>query len=357
MRLLIVSDAWTPQVNGVVTTLRATMAELEARGHHVATITPDLFLSVPCPTYSEIRLALPRPGVVGRMIELAEPEAIHIATEGPLGLIARRWCLRRGFAFTTAYHTQFPAYVARRSPIPESWVWRYVKWFHGAAAHVLASTRSIQDELRTHGIDRLRHWGRGVDRSLFNPTVTPHELIASLPRPIMLYVGRVAVEKNVEAFLTAAHPGTKVIVGDGPALPGLQRDHPDATFLGKLTGKTLASAYRAADVMVFPSLTDTFGLVMIEAMACGTPVAAYPVTGPRDVVCDKSGAMAERLEDAIAEALTRNRAEVAQAGAQHSWAAATDQFSEALVVCDRLTGRLPQLPKTVVAVTAGSAAP
>jgi len=331
VRVLIVSDAWEPQVNGVVRTLQAMRRELTAMGHDVAMVTPDLYRSLPCPTYPEIRLAMARPRSVGDRIADFAPDAVHLATEGPLCLAARRWCVQREMAFTTAYHTQFPDYVQRRTGIPASAVWRYIRWFHAPAAHVLASTPSIRAELAAHGIDRLRPWGRGVDLSLFRPGLAPHPAMAHLPRPIMLCVGRVAVEKNVGAFLAADHPGSKVVVGDGPARAELMARHPDALFLGKLEGEALAAAYAAADVFVFPSRTDTFGLVIIEALACGTPVAAYPVTGPRDIVTDACGALDDRLDRAIAAALTRDRAATARVGAGYSWRTSAEKFLAALV--------------------------
>ena len=336
MRILIVSDAWEPQVNGVVRTLQAMRRELTAMGHVVELLTPDLYYSLPCPTYPEIRLAMAWPSSVGARIAAFAPEAIHLATEGPLCLAARRYCLTHDLAFTTAYHTQFPDYVERRTGIPASAVWRYIRWFHAPACNVLASTPSIRAELAEHGITRLAPWGRGVDLSLFGPDVAAHPAFAGLPRPIQLYVGRVAVEKNVGAFLSSRHPGTRVVVGDGPARAQLEAEHPDALFLGKLDGVALASAYAGADVFVFPSRTDTFGLVIIEAMACGTPVAAYPVTGPRDIVTAESGALDEDLETAIAAALTCDRAATAREGRSYSWTASARQFLSALAPMPRM---------------------
>ena len=330
MKILIVSDAWEPQVNGVVRTLQAMRRELSAMGHVVELLTPDLYYSLPCPTYPEIRLAMAWPSSVGARIAAFAPEAIHLATEGPLCLAARRYCLTHGLAFTTAYHTQFPDYVERRTGIPASAVWRYIRWFHAPACNVLASTPSIRAELMAHGITRLAPWGRGVDLTLFGPHGDGHPAFADLPRPIQLYVGRVAVEKNVGAFLGTRHPGTRVVVGDGPARAQLQAQHPDALFMGKLEGTELAAAYAGADVFVFPSRTDTFGLVIIEAMACGTPVAGYPVTGPRDIVTAETGALDEDLDVAIAAALTRDRAAAARLGASYSWTASANQFLAAL---------------------------
>ncbi|MHA6722216.1 glycosyltransferase family 4 protein [Sphingomonas sp. RS2018] len=330
MRIAIVTDAWTPQVNGVVRTLAAMRTTLRAMGHDVLVISPDQFASVPCPTYPEIRLAFARTATIARMIDEFGADAIHLATEGPLCLAARRWCLARGRAFTTAYHTQFPDYVSARTGVPAAWIWRYIRWFHAPSSAILASTPSIRRTLIDHGLHHVRHWGRGVDLSAFHAGVTPLDALAHLPRPIQLYVGRVAVEKNVAAFLSSDHPGTKVVVGDGPARAALMRDHPQAIFLGPLFGDALAGAYAAADVLVFPSRTDTFGLVMIEALACGTPVAAYPVTGPVDVLTDATGAMADRLEDAIAAALTRDRAACGAHGATFTWAESARQFLDAL---------------------------
>lgn len=330
MRIAIVTDAWSPQVNGVVRTLQAVRAELTAMGHDVLVISPDLYGSLPCPTYPEIRLALASGRSIGARIAAFGAEAVHLATEGPLCLAARRWCLREGRPFTTAYHTQFPDYVAKRTGMPAEWFWRYIRWFHAPAEAVLVSTSSIRRTLEAHGIPHVKPWGRGVDLSVFAPGAPPHEAFAALPRPIQLSVGRVAVEKNLDAFLTTGQPGTKVIVGDGPARGELEARFPQAIFLGPLSGRALAGAYAGADVFVFPSRTDTFGLVMIEALACGTPVAAYPVSGPVDVLTATTGAMRERLDDAIADALTRDRAACAAYGRGFSWRASAMQFLDAL---------------------------
>lgn len=331
MKIAIVTDAWSPQVNGVVRTLEAVTSELEAMGHLVLVVSPAGMRSLPCPTYPEIRLALATAGAVGRRLGAFAADAVHIATEGPLGIAARRWCLTRKLPFTTAYHTQFPDYVAARTKANPEWVWRYVRWFHAPAAAVLASTPSIEAALRAHGINRVRRWGRGVDLSLFNDEAPPDPEIAGLPGPVQLYVGRVAVEKNVEAFLSSRHPGAKVIIGDGPARVALEHRFPDARFLGPRFGEQLAAAYRAADVFVFPSRTDTFGLVMIEAIACGTPVAAYPVAGPIDVLTGAAGAMEVDLDVAIAKALALDRAECAAAASGFTWKASATQFLDALV--------------------------
>jgi glycosyltransferase involved in cell wall biosynthesis len=331
MRIAIATDAWAPQVNGVVRTLQAVTAELAAMGHQVCVVAPDQFRTLPCPSYPEIRLALTTHAGVGRRIAEFGADAIHIATEGPIGLAARRYCLSRRLAFTSAYHTQFPDYIAERTGMPADWFWRYIRWFHGPSAAILASTPSIEAVLDARGIGPVRRWGRGVDLALFRPDRPAHPALAAMTRPIQLYVGRVAVEKNVEAFLAADVAGTKVVVGDGPARASLERRYPDAHFLGALHGEDLASAYAGADVFVFPSRTDTFGLVMIEALACGTPVAAFPVTGPIDVLDPASSAMDEDLATAIAAALKRDRTAAAAYGATFGWRRSAEQFLGALV--------------------------
>lgn len=329
MRIAIVTDAWTPQVNGVVRTLENVIAEAGRMGHETLVISPSGLRSVPCPTYPEIRLALMTPAAIGKRITAFGAEAVHIATEGPLGFAARRWCIGQGIPFTTAYHTQFPEYVAKRTGADPEWIWRYVRWFHTPAAAILASTPSIEATLRAHGLPRVRRWGRGVAKEFVAEGARDSRL-AALPGPVLLCVGRVAVEKNIEAFLNGAHPGTKVVVGDGPARADLEKRYPQAVFTGALFGEALAAAYRAADVLVFPSRTDTFGLVMIEALACGTPVAAYPVTGPVDVLTPVTGVMDADLDVAIARAAMLDRAACARAGAGFTWRASTEQFLSAL---------------------------
>lgn len=329
-RIAIVTDAWTPQLNGVVRTMTTTCAMLRARGHEVLVISPDEFRSVPCPTYPEIRLALATQDGVARRLDDFAPDAIHIATEGPLGFMARRHCVGHGRPFTTAYHTQFPAYVAQRTHLPESWFWRYIRWFHEPAERIMVATRSIGEQLVREGLTHTHAWSRGVDLDQFTPDAPPPPEYAGLERPIQLYVGRVAVEKNLGAFLETDHPGTKVVVGDGPSLAEYRSRYPDAHFLGRREGRALAGCYAGADVFVFPSRTDTFGLVMIEALACGTPVAGFPVAGPIDVVTDKSGALSEDLGRAIGAALFCGRADCAALGREFSWDRATDQFTAGL---------------------------
>ncbi|MBS0320803.1 MAG: glycosyltransferase family 1 protein [Proteobacteria bacterium] len=323
MRVLLVTDAWSPQVNGVVTTLVATVRELRALGHVVDVISPDRFRTLPCPTYPDIRLAIGAGRAVARMIDAFAPDAIHVATEGPLGLAARAHCVRSGYAFTTAFHTQFPEYVHARCRLPLAAGYRALRWFHGAAAAVMVATPSVGERLAAHGITHTVHWSRGVDASLFRPAL--REDIAR--RPVFLYTGRLAVEKNVAAFLALDLPGTRWVVGDGPARRALEARFPDAVFHGAHAGAALARFYQQADAFVFPSRTDTFGLVLIEAMACGTPVAAYPVQGPRDVVRDPAaGVLDEDLQRAALHAIGLDRGAVARYGATYTWPAATRQF-------------------------------
>ncbi len=326
MRILIVTDAWAPQVNGVVRTLQAVRAALAAMGHVVEIVGPDRFATLPCPTYPEIRLAMAAPGRIGALIGAFRPDAIHLATEGPLCLAARQWCRRRGLAFTTAYHTNFPDYVRSRTGLPADWFWPYFRWFHGPACAVLASTPTIRASLHRAGIARTHHWGRGVDTALFRPEGPVHPMLDALPRPILLHVGRVAVEKNIEAFLALDGSGSKLVVGEGPARAALEARHGEVHFLGLQHGEALASLYRGADCLVFPSRTDTFGLVMIEALACGTPVAAYPVPGPLDVLDETVGAMDAALGQAVARALTKDRAVCAAHGRRFTWGRSAREF-------------------------------
>ncbi|MEW4449543.1 glycosyltransferase family 1 protein [Qipengyuania sp. JC766] len=335
-RIVIVTDAWHPQMNGVVRTLTTTVEILRQWGHDVHVLSPDMFRSVPCPSYPEIRLAVAAPGTVSRFLADLQPDAVHVATEGPLGFAARRHCIDRGIPFSTAYHTQFPDYVAKRTGLPASLFWKYITWFHRPAERVMVATRSIRAELRAHGLTKLHHWSRGVDLECFTPDAPRPPEYEGLEGPIQLYVGRVAIEKNIEAFLRADYPGSKVVVGDGPASEELKAKFPDARFLGRKSGRELAGCYAHADVFVFPSRTDTFGLVMIEALACGTPVAAFPVPGPMDILTDTVGAMSDELERAIAAAIYCDRARCAEYGAQFSWEAATRQFLDGLAAFEEL---------------------
>lgn len=328
--IAIVTDAWYPQTNGVVRTLSTTCDILRRWGHEVSVISPEEFWSVPAPTYPEIRLAMTWPGATGRALAKIKPDAVHIATEGPLGFAARRYCMNRKVPFTTAYHTQFPDYFARRIGLSASAFWPYIRWFHRSSERVMVATESIREQLRANGITHLTHWSRGVDLACFTPDAPPPLEYAELKGPILLYVGRVAVEKNIEAFLACDYPGTKVVVGDGPARASLEARFPDALFLGKRSGAELAGCYAGADVFVFPSKTDTFGLVMIEALACGTPVAGFPVPGPLDILNDDVGAMSDDLSRAIDAARYCDPATCAEHGASFSWEAATRQFLNGL---------------------------
>lgn len=332
--IAIVTDAWHPQTNGVVRTLSTTAEILRGWGYDVTVISPEQYRSVPAPTYPEIRLALTWPGAVGRQLARIKPDAVHIATEGPLGFAARRYCRNRKVPFTTAYHTQFPDYLSRRTGLPAGAFWPYIRWFHRPAERVMVATETIRTQLREKGVTHLSHWSRGVDLSCFTPDAPPPPEFAGLQGPILLYVGRVAVEKNIEAFLSSPYPGTKVVVGDGPARADLEAKFPDSLFLGKRIGRELAGCYANADVFVFPSKTDTFGLVMIEALACGTPVAAFPVPGPLDILTDDVGAMSHDLERAIDAARYCDRDVCAKAGAGYSWEAATQQFLHGLVALE-----------------------
>jgi glycosyltransferase involved in cell wall biosynthesis len=333
MRLALVTDAWLPQVNGVVRTLGHTIREVEAAGHEVTVISPSDFRTIPCPTYPEIRLSMFAGRAVRRRLDALAPDAVHIATEGPLGLAARNWCVRRDQPFTTAYHTQFPEYVRARVPIPLAVGYAAVRWFHGAAARTLVTTPTMQRQLVSRGLRNLALWGRGVDTDLFRPR---DKLFLDLPRPVWLYFGRVSVEKGIEDFLRLDLPGTKLVVGDGPAARELHRRYPDAVFRGYRHGEDLASHIAASDVFVFPSRTDTFGLVLLEAMACGVPVAAYPVTGPVDVVVDGvTGVLSEDLRGASLAALQLDPAACRAHALQHSWEASTRQFLAALAPAPR----------------------
>ena len=331
IKVLIVTDAWAPQVNGVVRTLEMLGRDLRALGHDVRYATPEGRFTLPMPTYPEIRLSLFPRGDLEREIRGFAPDAIHIATEGTLGLSARAICIKYGIPFTTSFHTRFPEYVhARFSFISEARVYRFLRWFHGPATAMMVATPSLERELEGHGFKNLRIWSRGVDVERFRPmddTQLPYEW------PIFLYVGRVAVEKNIEAFLSLNLPGTKVVVGDGPARAALERKYPAVKFVGPKTGDALTAFYAGSDVFVFPSRTDTFGLVLLEALACGTPVAAYPVQGPLDVVGDAAvGALDDDLEAACRKALTIDRAACRAFALGRSWRACTLQFLSNLAV-------------------------
>lgn len=324
MRILLVTDAWHPQVNGVVRTLTTLKNHLAAAGHEPITVTPDQFRSFPCPTYPEIRLAVLPGARMAKTIESFRPCVVHIATEGPLGYAARSYCIARGIPFTTAFHTKFAEYVNARSGIPVNWTYKILRWFHRPSRAVMVATNTVEGELRGRGFDNIKRWTRGVDTALFKPR---DKEFLGLPRPIQLYVGRVAVEKNIEAFLALKNPGSKVIVGDGPQLAALSRKYPDALFAGVKQGEELAKYFAAADVFVFPSLTDTFGLVLLEALACGVPVAAYPVAGPLDVIGDAPvGCLHEDLGEAVTRALQASPDACRAHAERYSWDASVQQF-------------------------------
>jgi len=329
MRIVIVTDAWSPQTNGVVSTLRQTVSWLEQFGHEVYLITPRMFRSVACPTYPEIRLSLFPYRKLSAWVSEFQPNALHIATEGPLGMAARRYCVSRGLQFTTSYHTQFPEYLRSRFPIPTSWSYRGLRWFHGAATHCMVSTPTVRALLAGRGFQNLAHWQRGVDTELFRPG---DKNFLQLPRPIAAYVGRVAVEKNIDAFLGMKWAGTRLVIGDGPELPRLRNQYPDAVYVGFRFGEDLAKHLAAADVMVFPSRTDTFGLVNLEAMACGVPVAAFPVAGPIDVVDDGvTGALDTDLARAALRALSIDPRTCRERALRSSWESSSREFESNLV--------------------------
>jgi glycosyltransferase involved in cell wall biosynthesis len=330
MRILITTDAWHPQVNGVVRTLTSLARASASLGAEVEFLTPDGFPSMQVPTYPGLRVALPNSREIARRIEAAAPDAIHIATEGPIGWWVRAYCRRHGLAFTTSYTTRFPEYVSVRTGIPENWGYAVMRHFHNAAAVTMVATPSLREELAGRGFTKLGAWTRGVDTKLFHPD---HPATCDFPRPIFMTVGRVAVEKNLEAFLCLDLPGTKVMVGDGPQRAELERRFPAAKFLGEKKGEALTSLIAAADVFVFPSLTDTFGVVQLEALACGTPVAAFPVTGPLDVIADHPiGALDRDLRGASLRALTMSRESCRSFALEHSWENCARQFINHLAV-------------------------
>lgn len=324
-KLLIFTDAWAPQVNGVVRTLETLGRDLKSLGWEVQYATPEGRFTVPLPTYPEIRLALFPRRSLERLIDTLAPDAIHIATEGTIGLSARAICLARGLIFTTSFHTRFPEYIHARFPfIPKSLVYRFLRWFHSPASAMMVATPSLKHELEEHGFRNVRIWTRGVDVAQFRPMPGAE---FPYPRPIWLYVGRIAVEKNVEAFLKLDLPGTKVVIGDGPARTRLAQAYPGARFLGPKSGDDLVRAYAASDVFVFPSLTDTFGLVMLEALACGVPVAAFPVQGPTDVLGDaQAAALDSDLRRACLTALEIPRQTARAFALTRSWRSCTEQF-------------------------------
>jgi glycosyltransferase involved in cell wall biosynthesis len=328
VQIVIASDAWTPQVNGVVRTLSAVAIELAARGHAVEMVTPDRFATIPCPSYPEIRLAVAPRRRVRAILDAVRPDAIHIATEGPIGLATRSYCLRRGYAFTTAFHTRFPEYIAARFAVP-TWVsYALLRRFHAPSAGVMVAAESVRAELSRRGFTQLRRWTRGVDAEHFRPR---REAVFDLPRPIFLTVSRLAVEKNLPAFLDLDLPGSKVVVGDGPCLDELRSRFPKVHFAGRQVGDALVRHYGGADAFVFPSRTDTFGLVLLEALACGLPVAAFPVPGPLDVVGDsQAGVLDTDLKNAALRALDIPRERCREHALSFTWQVCANQFLQHL---------------------------
>jgi glycosyltransferase involved in cell wall biosynthesis len=328
MRILVATDAWHPQVNGVVRTLTKLADAAKALDVEFSFLTPQSFRTFAMPSYRDVRLAMPRPARIAKLIEEARPDSIHIATEGPIGLMVRRYCRLRKLPFTTSFHTRFPEYVRARVPVPESLIWHALRRFHATSRAVMAATPALACELGERGFTNVVLWPRGVDNKLFHPRAVD----LCFPAPVFLCVGRVAVEKNLEAFLDLDLPGTKVIVGDGPARAGLEQAYPQAIFLGEKHGEALAEIYAAADVFVFPSRTDTFGLVLLEALASGLPVAAFPVRGPRDVIGDAPvGVLDEDLRSACLAALDISRQACVEFAADHTWEASARAFVDSIL--------------------------
>jgi glycosyltransferase involved in cell wall biosynthesis len=336
MRILLATDAWEPQVNGVVRTLTRVVAELREMGDEVEVISPDQFPTFPLPTYPEIKLAMGAYEKVQQRFKDFEPEAIHIATEGPIGLAARRICIEWKLPFTTSYHTRFPEYVSARLPLPLAAGYAYMRWFHKPSGRLMVATPTMREELEKHGFRNISQWSRGVDTEIFHPRRAGEpDVFEGLPRPVWLNVGRIAVEKNIEAFVSLDLPGTKVIVGDGPQREELGAKYPEAVFLGAKFGDELAAAYACADAFVFPSLTDTFGLVILEAWAAGTPVAAFSAPGPVDIIPGTgAGVLApgqtDGLREACLEALRLDRAHVRTVAEQFSWRSCAEDFQRFL---------------------------
>lgn len=355
-KLLLVTDAWRPQINGVVTSLEKLSEELAGWGVHVYRVSPDQFKSFPCPTYPEIRLSWGGKERIRSILDSESIDAIHIATEGPLGWAARNICLERKLAFTSAYHTRFPEYVEARYRIPAKWSEEVMRFFHAPSSAVMVSTRGLWDELKRKSYENLKLWSRGVDTTLFKPRanlqrsqiLAPYCKDRFLAQKLLLYVGRVAVEKNIEDFLQMDGPWLKVVVGDGPQRQHLQSKFPDVIFTGSLTGKALAEMYFIADAFVFPSRTDTFGLVILEALSSGLPVAAYPVSGPKDILmgAEQVGVLDASLQRAVEQALRLHRGDCREFALRFSWKESGHQFLQNLVPVD---GPRPELQQKFLA--------
>ncbi len=330
LRIAFITDAWHPQINGVVTTIQNTCSTLEQLGHRITIISPDQFTTIPCPSYPSIRLAVACYGKLSQQLDELKPQRIHIATEGPLGIAARRYCIKHNLSFTTSFHTLFAEYINLRFKIPLSLGYGFLRWFHAPAKKVMVATPSVEADLKAKGFKNyFVRWSRGVNSDFYYPR---DDDFLSLPRPIAMFVGRVAVEKNIKAFLSLDFPGTKVVVGDGPQLKELKDKFPDAVFAGFQSGEPLARYMASADVFVFPSLTDTFGIVMLDALASGVPVAAFPVTGPLDVITsDKVGKLDEDLKKAMTEALKLDPNDCRRFALNYSWVNCAEQFFNHLV--------------------------
>ncbi len=330
--ILIVTDAWYPQINGVVRTLEKLAQIMREQGYRVEFLEPSSFLTIPMPTYKEIRLSLTIPSAIRNKINSIAPDAIHIATEGPLGAMARHYCKKRNIAFSTSFHTQYPEYLRARAPVPLRWTYAYFRRFHSAAKYCLVSSKTVANRLKDRGFENIVDWSLGVDLDIFNPSHRVDNFFEdrvknNIARPVYLYVGRVAVEKNIEAFLSLNLDGTKIVVGSGPALEELQKKYKDVIFVGSKKGEELSQYYASADCFVFPSRTDTFGLVLLEAMASGTPVAAYPVQGPLDVVADSgAGILDENLQKAAIKAVNIERKICRKYASKFTWQASADIF-------------------------------
>jgi len=349
MKILLVTDAWAPQVNGVVRTLEKTRETLIGFGHQIEMLTPEGSRTIPCPSYPEIRLTLRPKKAVRAAFSKGPFGAIHIATEGPIGLAARRWCVRHGLPFTTSYHTRFPEYLRLRAPIPLAWSYAFLRWFHRPASRTLVRTETQRQLMAERGFANLAIWPGGVDTRQFHPRERDY---LDLPRPIAMYMGRVSSEKNIEAFLDLDITGSKVVIGGGPALETLKQKYRDVHFLGYRHGEELANCLSSADVFVFPSRTDTLGLVILEAMACGVPVAAFPVPGPQDLITDGgNGAMDEDLKAAVYRALSIDGSACVEFAERFSWARCSQRLVSLLQPLDR-----EQQPAKTSAVDARPAA-
>ncbi|WP_139559059.1 glycosyltransferase family 4 protein [Methylotetracoccus oryzae] len=330
MRITLISDAWHPQINGIVTALVELTRALTRLGHTVTVITPEPFRTWPCPGYPDVRLAFLCGHRLRPLIDASQPDAIHLMTEGPVGFAARRYCRHRRWPYTSSFHSHFPEYLKLRAGIPLPVSYGYLRWFHRKSERVLVGTASLAEQLARKGFRRLATWPLGVDTEQFRPQ-GKEGIVA--PRPVFMYLGRIAVEKAVEDFLRLDLPGSKVVIGDGPQRPELETRYPEARFLGYRRDQDLARCLAAADVLVFPSRTDTFGLAMLEALACGVPVAAYPVQGPRDIIRDaRVGRLHTDLRRAALDALNLDPEECRRYALDWSWEASARRFVDRLAL-------------------------